>query len=211
MLQEFFPILEGAPMGDLWILLTWAFLFMIVWMLLVWIWQWKRKASGMDQFGWTSGLAMVAILYAMKGDGYGPRRLMIGTLALLSSGFLARRSWVLAEPSEPVGLKGLLMFEVRTFQAVFLSLPLALLSIDPLASITLYEWVGLLIWVVGLVGQIVAQERQSFYEWLVWVGYFFAALNAPYGTWTFLCPLLMLVLLRPFRNVESEEIPSADA
>jgi steroid 5-alpha reductase family enzyme len=208
MLQEFFPILEGAPMGDLWILLALGSLFMICWMLILWVWQWKRQVSGMENAGWSSGLGVVVLLYAIKADGYGPRRFLIAVLAALSSVFLARRFWVTGEPTAPSGFKGLFLFEIRAIQAVFLSLPMALLVIDPLPTITVYEWIGLLIWVLGMAGQIFMEERRSFYEWLVWLSYFIAALTTPYGGWTILCPLLMLVVLRPFKHAATEEVPT---
>lgn len=183
-------------MGDLWVLLALGLLFMMLWMLILWVWQWKRRASGMEHVGWSSGLLVLALLYAVKADGYGPRRFLIAALVGLSSGFLARRSWAMGEPAEPAGFRGLWVFEGRAIQAVFLSLPVALLAIDPLPGLTVYEWAGLLIWTVGMAGQIFAETRRSFYEWLIWVAYFVAALSTPYGPWTILCPLLMLPRLK---------------
>jgi hypothetical protein len=208
MFQEFFPILEGAPMGDLWLLLFWGFSFMIRWMLLMWVWQWRRQASGMENVGCYSGLAMVVLIYAIKADGYVFRRLLITLLAVLSSGFLAGRYWATGEPLEPVGLRGLLSFECRSILAVFLSLPMAILVIDPLPTITGYEWAALLIWGIGMTGQIVATSRHSLFEWLIWASYFMAALATPYGGWTFLCPLIMLAILRPFKRTATEDIPA---
>ena len=211
MFQEFFPILEGAPMGDLWILLALGFSFMIVWMLILWAWQWKRQVSGMDNAGWACGLAMVSLLYAFKADGYGWRRFLITALVCLSSGFLARRYWVTGETTESPGLKGLFFFECRALQAVFLSLPVALLAIDPLPTITLYEWLGVAIWVIGMGGQILAESRRSFYEWLIWVSYFIAALTTTYGGWTIICPLVMLAILQPFKHAATEDDPTGIA
>lgn len=191
-------------MGDLWVLLAWGFLFMIFWMLFLWVWQWKRRVSGMENAGWSSGLLILAFLYAIKADGYGPRRFLIAALVGLASGFLARRSWVMGKPAEPVGFRGLWVFEGRAIQAVFLSLPVALLAIDPLPGLTVYEWAGLLIWAIGMGGQIFAETRRSIFEWLIWVAYFVAALATPYGPWTIICPLLMLPrLIETKQTIES--------
>jgi len=208
MLQEFFPILEGAPMGELWVLLAWAGLLMIAWMFVIWIGQRRRRAGGMEQFGWTSGLACLAVLYAIQGSGYGPRRFLVALMMTLSAGYLARRSWVLGQPAEPAGIRRLFFFECRALLALVLSLPVALLVLDPWPAITRYEWAGLLLWGIGMAGQILAESRAAFCAWLVWLSFTVAALETPYGAWTFVCPLIMLPFLRRSEPPSGEDDPS---
>ena len=207
-------------MGELWLLLAWAGLLMVAWMFIVWIWQRKRLIGGMEQFGWSAGLAWVAILFAVEGTGYGPRRLLMALMMILSGGFLARRSWLLGQEAESAGFKRLFFFECRALQALILSLPAALLAVDPLPAITGYEWVGLLLWGTGMAGQVLAEStaalgeprprRAATFGWLVWVGFFVAALATPYGAWTIVCPLIMLPsLLRSAPPVGDDEVTPA--
>jgi steroid 5-alpha reductase family enzyme len=238
MLQEFFPVLDAVPMGDLWILLMWGLLLMTVWMFALWLWHFKLRNAGLLIFGWASGLAFLGVFYAIKADGYGPRRFLIATMALLWGGRLAWRQWSDriggAKAEDPrlaatrerwqnrVGMKFLLLFEWRALLAVVLSIPFALLALDPLQRITGYEWLGFGLWVVALWGEFVADSQLKhfksepgnegrvcedglwyhsrhpnyFFEWLIWCAFFLSALATSYGAWTIICPLLMLILLR---------------
>src|ERR1700747_2904789 len=89
MIQEFFPVLDAVPMGDLWVLLLWGLLAMGAWMFVLWLWHFKLQNAGVVDFGWASGLAFLGILYAFKADGYGPRRWLIGSMVFLWGGRLA--------------------------------------------------------------------------------------------------------------------------
>ncbi len=120
-----------------------------------------------------------------------------------------------------IGIKFLFVFELKALLAVVLSIPFALLAMDPLQRITGYEWLGLSLWVIAFWGEYVADsqlkhfkadpENQGlvcqeglwyhsrhpnyFFEWMIWVAYFVSALATSYGAWTIICPMLMLFLL----------------
>src|ERR1019366_3363231 len=152
MFQEFFPILEGAPLGGLWLLLIGGVLAMGVWMFVLWLIHYKLENAGIVEAGWVSGLTLLGVFYAIEADGYAPRRWLIGTMVLVWG---ARLSWRLlserilgGQPEDPrytalrerwprgTGLRLLVLFESRALLATFLSVPLALLSVDPLPEIT---------------------------------------------------------------------------
>ena len=38
MIQEFFPVLDAVPMGDLWVLLIWGFGIALLYALAFWFW-----------------------------------------------------------------------------------------------------------------------------------------------------------------------------
>ena len=206
MFQEFFPILEGAPMGDLWLLLIYGILAMGLWMFVIWLLHYKLDNAGLVGFGWVSGLLFLGVFYALKADGYGPRRWLIGTMVFLWG---APRAWRLLSdrllgdhPQDSryaalgerwrrwIGLRLFVSMEFRALAVVLLSVPFALLAVDPLAEITLYEWAGFVLWLVALMGE--WKTDSPFFGWLVWVAYFVAALATPYGGWTILCPLFMI-------------------
>jgi len=237
MLQEFFPVLEGVPMGDLWVLLAWGLLFMVVWMFALYLLHFKLKNAGIVDFGWAAGLAFLGVFYALKGDGYTPRRYLIGAMVLIWGGRLAwhilsdrilggkeedprytaiRESW-----KNYIGIKLFFYFEFQAILCVLLSVPFALLVIDPLQRITGYEWLSFCIWVVAMGGEAIADAQLKafkshpdnhgrvcedgfwyhsrhpnyFFEWLVWMAYFVAAMATDYGAWTMYCPILMLYFL----------------
>ncbi len=76
-----------------------------------------------------------------------------------------------------------------------------MLANEPWQQVTLYEWLGLLLWLVGMAGHMVDESRRSLFEWLIWIAYCIAALATPFGAWTILCPLILLYFLKPFQNI----------
>jgi steroid 5-alpha reductase family enzyme len=95
--------------------------------------------------------------------------------------------------------------------AILLSAPFVLLAVDPLPRITAYEWAGFTLWLVAMGGTWVTDpqlKRHHVFGWLIWVAFFLAALETPYGAWTIFCPLLMLFFLRRRLARESETIPA---
>src|SRR5262245_9584106 len=90
MMQEFFPVLDAVPMGDLWVLLAWGLLIMAIWMFTLWVLHFKLENAGIVDFGWAAGLGFLGAFYAIKADGYVPRRWLIGAMVLAWS---ARSAW----------------------------------------------------------------------------------------------------------------------
>jgi len=214
-------------MGGLWLLLIYGVLVVVLWMFVLWLVQYKLENAGVMEFGWASSLAFLGVFYAIKADGYGPRRWLIGTMVLLWGGRLAWHllsdrilGGKLEDPRYAVwrerwprwaGLRFLILFESQALLAVFLSVPFALLAVDPLPQITLYEWAGFGLWLVGMWGAWVTDSqlrRYYFFEWLIWAAYFVAALETPYGAWTILCPLVMIFFLRRQIPRDSETVAS---
>jgi steroid 5-alpha reductase family enzyme len=212
MFQEFFPILEGAPMGGFWLLLIYGSLAVALWMFVLWLLHFKLQNAGVMDFGWASSLMFLGVFDALKADGYGPRRWLIGTMAFVWGGQLAWRllsERILGEnPEDPryadlrerwrgwAGLRLLISFAWRALLAVLFSIPFALLSVDPLAEITVYEWIGLAVWAAALFGgwrTDVRLKRHALFEGLIWTAYFASALATPYGAWTIVFPLMMLL------------------
>ena len=225
MFQEFFPILEGAPLGSLWLLLIYGTLAMVLWMFVFWLLHYKLENAGVVNVGWASGLAFLGAFYAIKADGYGPRRWLIGLMVFLWGSL---RAWRLlsdhilgGKPEEAcyaalrehwqgwTGLRLFVSFEFRALLIVLLSVPFALLAVDPLQEITLYEWIGFVLWVVAVGGEWKTDSR--LFGWLVWVAYFAAALATPYGGWTILCPLAMIYPCFIQKSPDGEESNHEDA
>ena len=240
-------MIDSVPMGDVWILLAYGLVAMMAWMVVLWVWHLKLANAAVVDFGWASGLALLGLFYAIKADGYGPRRFLAGAMVFVWGMRLAKHllsDRVLGgKPEDPryqelrdrwpgrTGIKFFIFFQFQAVLAVFLSTPFVLLAVDTEPAISSYEWGGLALWVIALWGEIAADAQLKrfkadednaghvcqdglwyycrhpnyFFEWLVWVAYFVAALATPYGAWTVLCPLLMLYFLLRVTGIPATE------
>lgn len=115
----------------------------------------------------------------------------------------------------------LVFFEIQAVIATLFSLPFLLAAFDDTPAVRPLEWAGLALAVIALGGEALADRQMArfkadaanrgkvceqglwaysrhpnyFFEALVWVGFFLAALSLPYGWITVICPLLMLHFL----------------
>jgi steroid 5-alpha reductase family enzyme len=112
-------------------------------------------------------------------------------------------------------------FQAQALLLAVLSLPILLADFDPRVSLGFSDVLGFVVWLVALVGESLADRQLAafkadpankgkvcsaglwrysrhpnyFFEWLIWVSFFFFALPAPWGWTTILCPALMLYFL----------------
>lgn len=128
-----------------------------------------------------------------------------------------RKSW----GAEGEDFKFFLMFIFQGVLAVVLSIPFILVAGFAVPQWYGIELAGILLWFIGVAGEAIAdhqllQFKQNpgnsgkvceeglwhysrhpnyFFEFVVWVGYFFFALGTPWGSLAFLAPAIMLCLL----------------
>lgn len=112
-------------------------------------------------------------------------------------------------------------FELQAVLVVIFSLPFLFGAFNPAPELSLIESVGMAIAVIAVLGEAIADLQMHvfkrdpanrgrvcdlglwrysrhpnyFFESLVWVGFFVAALGSPWGWITIACPLLMLYFL----------------
>lgn len=117
--------------------------------------------------------------------------------------------------------KFFLFFEFQALLAVVLSVPFLFVAMNEGPSFSMVEYIVIAVWLVAIVGETVADNRLKtfkknsanngkvcqtglwnysrhpnyFFEWLVWVAFFLAAVVTPYGWLTIYCPALMLYFL----------------
>jgi steroid 5-alpha reductase family enzyme len=128
----------------------------------------------------------------------------------------------------------LMFYLVYLLQGVLLvsiSLPYLVILLNPAPEILWLEWLGLGIWLIGFIGEALADEQLKrfksnpdnkgkicetglwytsrhpnyFFEWLMWVAYFIIAVGSPGGKWTIYAPLVMLHFLLNVTGVKASE------
>lgn len=125
-----------------------------------------RNAAWVD-VGWAASLGLLALLYTSLGDGYLPRRILVGTVVALWSTRLTLHlaTRVLTEPEDPryaemrrrwggqLGLKFFLLFVGQGVLSVVLALPILFAVIDPAPRIHAITWLGAAVALVAMFGE----------------------------------------------------------
>jgi steroid 5-alpha reductase family enzyme len=206
----------------------------------------------MDNYGivdiaWTASLMVLAGLYALLVDGNHARTLLVLGVAVGWSArltiYLYRRVMRL-HPTEDTRyqdlrrswggrLRGRMFwfFQAQAVASVFFSLPFLLVLGNPAPYIHLLEWIGLLLWTVGMAGESTADWQLArfkanpahrgricntglwrysrhpnyFFEWIIWCGFATMALPAPWGAVALACPCVMLWLLLRVTGIPATE------
>ncbi len=181
------------------------------------------------------GVALLAPLYAALGPGLAERRWMMaaaGAAWSLRLGTHILRRVVHEHPVEDVRYQTLrekwkgkgmffLFFQMQAVLVVIFSLPFLIMSFNAAPALTTVEWAGLVLALVSLAGEAVAdwqlrrfkadpakrggvcqdglwgysRHPNYFFESMIWWSFFLAALGSPLGWTTLICPLLMLYFL----------------
>ena len=129
-------------------------------------------------------------------------------------------------------LKFLALFFVQGIAILIISWPFVLSCLNPTAEISSFEIAGMIVWLIGFVFETIADrelwqfkiEEQNkekvcqtglwnysrhpnyFFNWLVWIGFFLFALDAPYGYTSLVSPALMWYLLTQVSGIKEQEM-----
>lgn len=215
-------------------------------MLLLWVIQLRTRDAGVVDMGWAACLGLAAAFCAATGDGDRSRRVIVGVMGAtwglrLASHLLFDR--VLKGPEDGryqmmreklgswVQPAFLAFFQAQALLVVILSLPFVLAARDHRVGPAILDWLGLVVWLAGFVGESVADaqlkafKRRSkspdrvcdvglwrysrhpnyFFEWLMWIGYATVASGAPSGWVAWLAPALMLLLVLKVTGIPPTE------
>lgn len=214
-------------------LLGWAAL--ALGMLALWLLQRRIHDAGIVDVAWAAGMGLMGVAHACFLEGDVARRLLVGVLAGVWSSRLAlhllkdrvlgkpedgryqalRRSW--GEQAQP---RFFMFFQAQALAAVLLAAPFAVAASSP-RPLGLLDGVGLLTWMVAVVGESVADAQLAafrgnpahrgqtcrdgmwawsrhpnyFFEWLHWWAVVALAVGAPWWGFALLGPIVMLLLL----------------
>ncbi|WP_116811646.1 DUF1295 domain-containing protein [Steroidobacter cummioxidans] len=204
----------------------------------------NRNFSYVD-IGWSGNFALLALLYAVLAPGWETRKWIIAAMYALWSvrlaSHLARRIIGEAEEGRYVELRQRWaanlnarffgFFQLQAALNVILTVPLLIACLNPKPSLHVLEAAGVAIWLVGLIGesladgQLAAFKRNAsnhgrvcdvglwrysrhpnyFFEWTIWIGYAVFALASPWGWLALAMPALMLHFLINVTGVKATE------
>ena len=151
-----------------------GWLLMAAIMLVLWVIQvWKEEADIVD-VGWSAGLGLLAIYYALHADGLFSRRILVAFLVVVWSYRLASyllRTRVLKE-GEDSRFSGLRlswgdkaqrnffwMFQAYALACVIFSLPFFVVMLNPEERFSIWEMMAMLVWVVAIAGETIADKQ----------------------------------------------------
>jgi steroid 5-alpha reductase family enzyme len=143
-------------------------------MLILWSIHLRTGNASIVDAGWAGGLALLGILYASLGGGYGPRALMIGAMSGVHG---LRLAWhllttrIVGHPEEGryqelrrqwktnIPFKFLLFFEFQALLCVVLATPYLLAARNTARSLTPAEWFAAALWVLAMAGEAAADAQ----------------------------------------------------
>jgi steroid 5-alpha reductase family enzyme len=205
---------------------------MVVVMAGLWVLQLRVRNASIADVGWCLGLMAVVLWYATQAAGEVERKILVAMLAVLYAGRLGGyllRNRVLGKQedaryrrlreqwgrSEAVKMFG--YFQLQALAVAAFSLPFLVVIQNPRPPFALIELVGLLIWLIAVSGEAVADRQLAgfraktwnhdrvcreglwyfsrhpnyFFEWLHWWAYVVMAIGAPGWPLTFIGPVAM--------------------
>lgn len=230
---------------DLWWI---APVFMFVLMSITWLIYLRIDRADIVDIAWAFGLATLGLVYAVVAEGWWVRKFLIGGMAAFWGFRLAIHLLVRIRSHSEDGRYVQLRTEWKTslprrffvfyqYQAILntiLVLPFILSSINPTPSVHVLEVAGVVLWLVALAGESVADVQLKkfksdpansgkvcdvglwkysrhpnyFFEWLIWVSFFVFASGSAWGWISVLCPLLMLYFLLRVTGIPMTEAQS---
>ena len=229
------------------LLQAWALVALM--MLVLWLIQVKTKNASWIDIGWTLGLLICCWVYSMHTGPLNARKMLIlGMVACWAARLIAllvvrllrdkkedsRYAKIRADWKTNHDLKFFFMFQFQAFLDVVLSWGYLLICLNPSTSLSVLEYMAIVIWIVGFVGESVADHQLKqfkaapnnkgktcqqglwyysrhpnyFCEWLMWVAYFVMAWPTPWGWTVIILPALMYHFLM---NVSGVPLAEAQA
>ena len=203
---------------------------------ILWGIQYRDGDAGIADVGWAGAIALLALIYSLAIDGFLPRQLLLAAMGSLWGGRLGfylfvdriragnedgRYQMLRAAWGDKTQTNFFLFFQFQAVLIFVFSLPFLIAARQPLQIWRVWDSLGLLIWCIAILGELVADRQLAgfrrlpentgrtcrtglwrysrhpnyFFEWIHWWSYVVIALGAPYGKLTILVPLFMFLLL----------------
>lgn len=224
--------------------------FTVVAMYWVWIWAVKIENFGVVDAAWSGGFLVQAALFFYFGEGFVWRKLlfllMVGTWSFRLAYYLSRRIYshhpkedtryeqLRKEYGTDYKKRFLYFFQMQAVSISILTLPFIFVFKNQNQSIGIFEYVGLLAFIISLLGESIADAQMSrfksdpknkgkvcnvglwkfsrhpnyFFESCIWFSFFIFMLGTPNLIWSIYSSLLILVLLLKVTGVPPSEAQS---
>lgn len=201
-------------------------------MLVLWLIQRVQRNASIADVGWCVGLGLVATWYAAVAYGDQNRRWLVAVMASVYAcrlGFYILVNRVLGKPEDQryQRLRGewgnqeqirmFFYFQLQAMAVAAFSIPFLVVMQNPRPTFSLWELVGVLVWVTAVVGEAMADWQLAtfrsktwnrdrvyrdglwrysrhpnyFFEWLHWWAYVVMAMGLPGWGLTLIGPILM--------------------
>ena len=138
-------------------------------------WQRRRGDAGVVDVGWAAGIGLVAVAAALTGDGWGPRRLLVGLMGAAWSFRLAAYLLVdrILRAAEEDGRYQMLrsqwgdraparffwLFQAQAVLVVLFGLPFIAVAAKADAGWTAWDAAALLVWAAAVAGEWTADRQ----------------------------------------------------
>ncbi len=146
---------------------------MVGMMFLVWLIHLPLKNAGIVDVAWAFGLALLAAIYALLGDGDILRKWIFASLVIVWGLRLTVHLFVRVTGHEEDGryaqmrkewggnipLKFLAFFQLQALLNVFLAIPFLLVSVNTSSGLSFFEFAGMILWAVALIGESAADHQ----------------------------------------------------
>jgi steroid 5-alpha reductase family enzyme len=209
-----------------------AYLAMAVFMAGLWALQLRFRNASIADVGWCAGLVATVLWYASQASGEVERKILLTSMAAIYAGRLGfhllidrvigkeedpryqrlRGRWGTSEPQRMFGY-----FQLQALAVAAFSLPFLVVVENPRPPFALVELLGVVIWIVGVAGEMTADRQLArfreqpwnrdrvcrdglwrysrhpnyFFEWLQWWTYVVMGLGAPGWPLTWIGPIAM--------------------
>ncbi len=219
----------------------------VIIMSLLWLLGLRIRNFSYVDVGWAFNFALLALIDGLTGNGDSSRRWLICSMYALWS---LRLAWHLAmrivgHPEEGryvqlraewgakshLNLKFFAFFQFQAVLNILLSIPLLVATANSSIRLSVLEYIGAFIWLIGLTGESIADQQLKsfkrnasnkgkvcdaglwgwsrhpnyFFEWTIWIGYAAFAFASPYGWLALPLPLLMLHFLLNVTGIKATE------
>ena len=206
----------------------------------------RQRNMGWVDVGWTAGVGLAAIMAAVAVEGYLPRRIMVAAMAVIWAGRLAgyiisdrvrgrpedgRYKALRAHWGKHADRNFFFFCQAQTVLVVLFALPLAAAMSRPESRFTVWDAVGVGVWILAMAGELVADRQlrrfrsapgtagttcrsglwrysrhpNYFFEWLHWWAYV-VMLAGNSGVWVALTgPAFMLLFLYKVTGIPHTE------
>lgn len=170
----------GGPLATTEWLLVFVVMPVTFFFTLTWLLSLKLNNFSFVDIAWSYGLAIIAPLYALAGDGYAPRKGIAVTIAMiwslrLGTYLLVRikrhhphedvRYTVLREKwKDSLARNFFWFFQAQALLILLLSAPILVACFNPSPHLNTIEIIGALVWLTGIVGEALSDAQMNAFK-----------------------------------------------